>query len=193
MKRGGFTLIELIVALSLSWLCVAALIALFMPMLQRQARAVRGLAAHGDAVMAYKGFLGQVAAASEVFEPPAPGAFATSSDVLSGCANYSSALPGRLDASAPASSFLACVEDGTLYLRTAAGGACPAVSPLPCAGAGTVPLARNIRHAPGFSSYFSRPRGTKNVVEVRYEVRYGDQSQIVEQTIAFEAASGGNQ
>jgi len=133
---AGFTLMELLIAMSLSTLVIAAVVAFATSMIRTQFQEIRRGEVSGATILSLDQLRTDLENATYLQFPSA----AAVSNVLSGCANYSMALntPGPLLAGAPVTSFYYCVDatSHTLW-RYQASGICPyAPAPAPC-GAGS--------------------------------------------------------
>lgn len=187
-KARGFTIIEMVIALSLGTMVLVAVNSLYMPLMRTQFDAYRRGGAQAEALIAHKSLRLSISQATEIYLP-APSA---GGDLLSGCSNFDSAkgagVQGLLDPDGPSRSFYFCVEGGILYEYWAEA-SCPMFYP-PCGGAtaGYRALARRISHAPGFPAYFVRPAAAPNVVELHYQAEGRGVSQIVATAVAYEGA-----
>jgi prepilin-type N-terminal cleavage/methylation domain-containing protein len=177
VTRGekGFTLLEVVVALSLGAMVILGMVAMFRPMMGTQLDLYRGIRAQSDALLALKALGTDLTQASQISNPAKAGGV-SQGDSLAGCINYDADAAGPIDPAQPVVGFRYCLSDGGLYRGVAP--RCPTVAS-DCTAAASLPLAANVSHAAGYNGLFVRPAGAANVVEVHYRVAYGDQSHDV--------------
>lgn len=140
-SRAGFTLIELIIAMSISSFVLIGIIGVASQMVRFQMEGVRKGSVTGWTLISLSKMNKELEDASSLY---CPGIGAThtctgglSTDYLSGCSNYSRDLAGRIDVNSNNTSFYYCVAAvGTpltqsllRYELTGAGVACPMPAP----------------------------------------------------------------
>lgn len=175
--RGGFTLAELLIALTLGSLLIMAMSAMFLPVTGAQVDLFRSARVQGEALLAAKAIQLDLEQSSMVSVPAAgaPG------DELAGCVNFDPAAGGALDSTRPVAGFRYCLIDGAL--RRGETGSCPPAA-FVCGGASPV-VASNIGRD-GPNPLFTRRLG--NVVGVRYAATLSGQTQTVDTSVQFQGA-----
>ena len=96
-RSRGFSLIELIVALSLASLVFVAITSLFTPMIRTQVQASNGLRSQGEALLSLKSLNRDIARASEIYLPAASWA----GDTLSGSCTWDNSADNPNQLSSP--------------------------------------------------------------------------------------------
>lgn len=182
--RAGFTLIEMVMALSLSAVALVGVMTLFLPIVSSQAEGYRRVATQSDAFLAHKSLNQSISQASEVYSP-APG---SEGDVLSGCSNFDSAKGGPIDAASLNASFYYCVAGGVFYSYAAAPGACPPPEPRRCGEGSPTVLANGVSHAAGHGAYFVRPAGNLDLIEVHFQTSSKGVTQPVNTAMAYQGS-----
>ncbi len=184
-REGGFTLVEMTIALTLISVVFVAILDVMWPVIQTQATIYRYQLVQSEALLALKAVKTETAQASYLIAP-APG---SSSDDLRGCANYSAALGGAIDSSQPVRGFQICMDGASLYRYS--GTVCPMA--LTVCGTGQPELLANkLTHETGQPSIFVRP-ANQNTVEIHYAATGTGTSQIIDTAFAVQSAAGTNQ
>ncbi len=184
MRRSGFSLLEMIIALSISLLAVIAMLDLTTMLLTAQISGQHGLGAQGDALLVLKSLQADIRPATHI-ESPSPLGIA---DSLSGCVNddpqKGAGAAGILVAGQTNWSFYYCVSGGTMYRYVSSGPSalCP-MAPPACGTSGALTLSAQIAHSAGHGAFFSR-QGGGNTIGIDYQT--GSSSpQSVDTSIAF--------
>jgi len=180
--RAGFTIMELIIALSVASLAVMASIAAMGPVIQTQVALYRNQRAQAEALVALKAVQAELLQSTELYAPAAGAA----ADSVSGCANYSAALGGPLDAAKPVRAYQICLSGSTLYRYASA--ACP-MAAAACGTGKPEFLATNIFHQTGQPFVFTRSV-QKNLVQARYVAKFTGVDAPIDAEYAIQAAGG---
>ncbi|MBI4060397.1 MAG: prepilin-type N-terminal cleavage/methylation domain-containing protein [Elusimicrobia bacterium] len=180
-RGGGFSLIEVVVALALASTVFLAVTALFSPMIRTQVKAMNGLYSQGEALIALKAMNRSIARASEIHIPAA----AEAGDVLSGCINYDSTRGSAIDAAQATRMFYYCLEGGNLYRYSVDSLPCPMPPPAACAAGGTL-IGRNVSCA---GDCFTRRSGIRNVVRLNFTSVFGETRQDIDTAVAFQGVN----
>lgn len=179
------TLTELIIALSLGTMVLAAGLNLLSMSASSQVRAMRQTRLQGDAFLAWRAVEVELRQATAILSPGSVGA---QSDVLTGCDNYDAGL-GALDPAAPVTGFMFCESAGSLYFYRLS--TCPPIFPPACGSSGGTVVAGDVSRLASVPAYFSRP--APGLVRFGYQTAASGQSQPVDASVVFNAAAGGNQ
>lgn len=180
-RAAGFTLIELILAIALAGVLMTGLSSFFTPIIRAQTKTAKTLQSQGDALLALKSAGLDISQASEIYYPPE----ASNADGLSGCINYDSTAGAPISAGMSSRSFYYCLNGGNLYYFSAPASpsSCKAI-PVVCSPDGIL-LARNVVCTTGC---FNRPAGSRNVVELRYQVVNKDSLQDIRTAVVYQGA-----
>ncbi|MDE2509757.1 MAG: prepilin-type N-terminal cleavage/methylation domain-containing protein [Elusimicrobia bacterium] len=186
--RGGFTLVELIMAMALGSLVIIGLSNLMVPLTRAQVYATRGLTAQMNAVAAQTAAERALREATWIGTPAAPG---LPSDRLEGCANAvvdPGTDPVAMDPTRPMRWFAFCSQDGVVYEH--AGDGCP-----PRYSCGTAPQGTfgGGSLTSGATAQFTRSSAFDSVVDIDLAFDSAGVSSHVLSAVAFSAAAGTNQ
>lgn len=179
------TLIELVIAMSLGTMVMAAGLNLLSMSVSSQVHVVRQTRLQGDAFLAWRAVELELRQGTAILSPGGVGA---ESDVLTGCDNYDAGL-GALDPAAPVTGFMFCENAGRLYVYRLS--TCPPIILPACGSSGGTVVAGDVSHLTSVPAYFSRP--VPGLVRFGYQTSSSGQSQPVDALIAFNAAAGANQ
>lgn len=179
------TLAELMIALSLGTMAMAAGLNLMSMSVSNQVYATRQTRLQSDAFMAWRAVEVELRASTSILSPASTGA---QSDVLTGCDNYDARL-GALDPSAPVTGFLFCESAGSVYFYRLS--TCPPIVTPACASSGGTVVAGGVSHLASAPAYFSRP--APGLVRFGYQTSASGQSQPVDASVTFNVAAGTNQ
>lgn len=181
-RREGFTLVELVIAMLLSALVMAAVCSALTPLVQTQVYAARAQTVQLSLAAVNQLAERELRQASLVSEPAGAG---MPSGVLAGCANAAGSPPAKIDSSAPMRWFALCASGGIVYYHSGAG--CPAsyacgASPAASWGSVTWPLLE-----------FARPSAGSTLVAIRIKARKAESEAEMTSAVAFAAPAGGAQ
>lgn len=188
--RDGFTLIELVLAVTLASIVMLGMSSLLLPLVRSEVAAARGQTIQLNLAAALKTADREISQASWLRTPSAAGAPA---DRLEGCQNASApssvAAAAPLDPTRPMRWFALCPADGRLYYHTGAG--CLLAYPYLCGsapasvfGGGTSPQAQ---------ASFLRSSPYTTVVDISLSMTSGGTSGSLSSAAAFAGAAGTNQ
>lgn len=185
--RGGFTLIELILALFLAAIIMAGLGSILTPLVRTQVLASSAQTSQLNLAAVTQLIERELRQASLVRQP-SPG---TSSGALEGCANAAPPTGTEaIDGTRPMSWFAFCVSDGIVYYHSGAG--CPVAAAYLC---GASPAAA-FRWGPSSTSQFlfTRPlAGKSTLVTAVLRASSGLTTARATSAVAFQAPDGGAQ
>jgi len=179
------SLTELMIALSLGTMVLAAGLNLMTMCVSSQVQATRQTRLQGDAFLAWRAVEVELRQSTAILSPASVGA---QSGVLTGCGNYDAAV-GALDPAAPVEGFMFCESAGSLYFYRLS--TCPPIISPACGSSGGTVAAAGVSHLSSAPAYFSRP--SPGLVRFAYQTSASGQSQPVDFPVAFNAAAGANQ
>lgn len=185
--KSGVSLIEMVIAVALGLIVMAAGIDILSFGVRNQIDSTRLMRLQGDAFLAWRAVEVEVRQATEILSPANVGA---ASDTLTGCGN-ADVRTGALDPALPVTGFMFCERAGKVYYYRFSPATCPMASLPACAARGGLVVADKVSHLPGASSYYTRP--APGQVRIAYQTAASGQSQEVDVTVAFNAASGAGQ
>lgn len=187
-RRGGFTLTELIVAMSLAAIVIVGMNNLLLPLIRSQVAAARSATAQA-------GLTGALGAAEKALRRAtlvtSPALAGLPADRLEGCVNAlpqgAGLPPVPLDPGRPMTWFALCSWNGELFYHEGAG--CP-----PRYACGQAALAEfgggTSRSA---SAAFTRPSNASAAVDIALSLTSGSSTASAQSAVAFAAAAGTNQ
>ncbi len=155
----GFTLLELIIALSLSLFVLVAVIAVVTAVIRYQFEGLRKGQVTGLTLYSLARMHRELENATHL---DLPSTASPAGSVLSGCSNWSAnmnPLPNQIDSSQPVEAFYYCVDSNNSLLRYSGTGICPySPQPAPCgSGSGFTPVVyRNFYLMDGLGYFFKR-------------------------------------
>lgn len=181
---GGFTLIELILAMFLSTLVMAALFSILTPLVRTQAYTARAQTVQLNLASVAQLVERELRQASLLSQPSSVG---TPSGVLSGCANAAGSPPVPIDPASAMRWFAFCASGGVVYYHS--GGGCPSMYTCGTSPTGTFRWGP----APWSSLVFVRPSAGSTLVTAQMKAMSGESQAEINSAVAFSAPAGGAQ
>lgn len=182
--RKGLTLIELVIALFLAGIVLAALSSILTPLVKSQAYSAQAQTVQLNLAAVAKQVEHELRQASLLSQPAVAG---VPSGVLEGCANAAGAPPAPLDTSSPMSWFAFCASQGVVYYHSGSG--CPAF--YACGASPTAAFTWG--PSPWASLAFTRPSAASTLVTADMKASSGKSQAEVATAVAFSAPAGGLQ
>jgi len=187
-RAGGFTLIELVVAMALATIVIVGMDRLLLPLVRAHVDAARSATAQA-------GLTGALGAAEKALRRATlvtcPQLIGYPADRLEGCANAvapgAGQAPVPLDPARPMSWFAMCAADGALYYHEGPG--CPARY---SCGQGALAEFGGGR-APSATASFTRATSADAAVDIRLTLASGPSTASAQSAAAVAAAAGSNQ
>lgn len=182
--RAGFTLIELVIAMSLASLVLAALASILTPLVQSQAYSARAQTVQLRLAAVAQLVERELRQMSLLSKPAVAG---LPSGVLEGCVNAAGAPPAPLDPDSPMRWFAFCSSGGSVYYHSGTG--CPALYTCAISPA----AAFTWGPAPWSSLTFTRPSAASTLVTSVMKASSGKFEAEVTIAVSFSAPAGGAQ
>lgn len=167
--RGGFTLVELIVALVLSAFILVGIVGVATQMVRFQMEGQRKGDVSGWTLLSLAKMHKELEDASVL---DFPSAATPTGDYISGCSNYTRITNAPIDSSLPVTAFWYCVQTTGLtpnrLLRYSSAGTCPMAAP--ACGSGSFEVYAQDFHKRDGLGYFFRRAPEASGIEVNYTI-----------------------